>query len=383
MDLYFSQQKANDKECLVIDNALVNHLNNKITDNSSNNPKIKANDRVFLGNIKEQKFMRSLLLPVFHELQKEIGWISEGALNYLGEKLNIPPAEAYGVVTFYSLLATERRSKVVVHVCTDIACIKFSEKTCDYLNKKLGNFETIEPDNPVAWMPSPCLGICEKAPAVYMQVTGADDVVMAPANLVELKDIIMRLNDGKRALHSINKVGYSKPQLQLEYEEDSSQLLKRIGKANPKEISDYCSYGGYKALKKAIDLGPEKVLKELHLSNLVGRGGAAFPTAIKWEAVHKSEILPHYVVCNADESEPGTFKDRILMEHDPFAVIESMTIAGITTGSRTGYIYIRGEYPQATRAIENALIKAKSFGYLGSNILNSGCLLYTSPSPRD
>ena len=85
-------------------------------------------------------------------------------------------------------------------------------------------------------------------------------------------------------------------------------------------------------------MGPEKVLKELHLSNLVGRGGAAFPTAIKWEAVHKSEILPHYVVCNADESEPGTFKDRILMEHDPFAVIESMTIAGITTGSRTGYI---------------------------------------------
>ena len=105
---------------------------------------------------------------------------------------------------------------------------------------------------------------------------------------------------------------------------------------------------GTRPLRRAIELGPEGVIAELKDSKLQGRGGAAFPAGVKWEAVAKQPVQPHYFICNADESEPGTFKDRVLMEHDPFAVLESLTIAGYATGSEKGFIYIRGEYPNAT-----------------------------------
>ena len=113
---------------------------------------------------------------------------------------------------------------------------------------------------------------------------------------------------------------------------------------DPESLDDYRAHGGYEALRRAVELGPEGVIREVTDSKLVGRGGAAFPTGRKWDAVAKAPVRPHYLVCNADESEPGTFKDRVLMESDPFAVLESMTIAGYATGCERGYIYVRGEY---------------------------------------
>ena len=119
---------------------------------------------------------------------------------------------------------------------------------------------------------------------------------------------------------------------------------------NPKSIDDHINHGGYDALKKAIDVGFEHVIKDVIDSKLVGRGGAAFPAGIKWESVFRSSANGQrsYLVCNADESEPGTFKDRLIMEGDPFLLIESMTIAALATGCKQGYIYIRAEYPKAT-----------------------------------
>ncbi|MGB6597563.1 MAG: NADH-ubiquinone oxidoreductase-F iron-sulfur binding region domain-containing protein, partial [Candidatus Acidiferrum sp.] len=132
-------------------------------------------------------------------------------------------------------------------------------------------------------------------------------------------------------------------------------------------------------LRKAIQLGPEGTLRELATSKLLGRGGAAFPTAKKWEALSQQRHLlkqdprrAHYVICNADESEPGTFKDRILMEGDPFAVIEGMTIDGFVTGAKQGYIYLRGEYPLAAERMQQAIDSANDNGLLGDNILGSG-----------
>jgi len=132
-------------------------------------------------------------------------------------------------------------------------------------------------------------------------------------------------------------------------------------------------------LQKAIELGPEGVIREVAASRLLGRGGAAFPTAKKWEAVHLQRQLlkenpnrRHYVICNADESEPGTFKDRVLMEGDPFSIVEGMTIAALATGAQTGYIYLRGEYPLAAERIAHALDTAAKNGLLGKNILGKG-----------
>ena len=134
-----------------------------------------------------------------------------------------------------------------------------------------------------------------------------------------------------------------------------------------------------RGLRKALELGPEGTLRELSASKLLGRGGAAFPTAKKWEALFLQRHLlqqepgrAHYVICNADESEPGTFKDRILMEGDPFAVLEGITIGGFVTGARQGYIYLRGEYPLAAERMQQAIQSAKENGFLGDNILGSG-----------
>ncbi len=129
-----------------------------------------------------------------------------------------------------------------------------------------------------------------------------------------------------------------------------------------RSLDDYRAHGGYAALRRAFELGPEGVIREVIDSKLLGRGGAAFPTGRKWDAVARQPARPHYLVCNADESEPGTFKDRVLMEGDPFALIEAMTIAGYATGCEHGFVYLRGEYPQAHAILEAAIAEARRPG---------------------
>jgi NADH-quinone oxidoreductase subunit F len=150
------------------------------------------------------------------------------------------------------------------------------------------------------------------------------------------------------------------------------RLLKRIGVVDPESFDDYHAHGGYGALRRAVELGVEGTIREVSDAKLMGRGGAAFPTGLKWKAVAEQPEHPHYFVCNADESEPGTFKDRVVMEHDPFALIEALTIAGYATGSERGYIYIRGEYPLATRRLRHAIEEARHRGYLGGDVMGEG-----------
>jgi NADH-quinone oxidoreductase subunit F len=141
---------------------------------------------------------------------------------------------------------------------------------------------------------------------------------------------------------------------------------------DPNSIDDYRAKGGYQALRRALLIGASEVIRDVTDSELMGRGGAAFPTGIKWKAVSQAPALPHYVICNADESEPGTFKDRIILEGDPFSVIESLTIAGFACGAHAGYIYVRGEYPEATRRLQNATEQARRRGFLGDDIMERG-----------
>jgi NADH-quinone oxidoreductase subunit F len=149
---------------------------------------------------------------------------------------------------------------------------------------------------------------------------------------------------------------------------DSLTLLRRVGQVDPGSIDGYIAHGGFAALHRTKELGPEGVIREVTEAKLLGRGGAAFPTGRKWDSVSKAAPLPHYLVCNADESEPGTFKDRVLMESDPFAVVEGMAIAAFATGCDSGYLYVRGEYPLARRRIENAIQQAKARGLLDLEI---------------
>ena len=144
--------------------------------------------------------------------------------------------------------------------------------------------------------------------------------------------------------------------------------MRRVGVVDPGSIDSYREHGGFKALERAREIGAEHVIREVTASALLGRGGAAFPTGRKWESVAKAQARPHYLVCNADESEPGTFKDRVVMEGDPFAVVEAMAIAAMATGCEKGYIYIRDEYPVARKRIASAIAQTRDAGLLDIDI---------------
>jgi len=149
-------------------------------------------------------------------------------------------------------------------------------------------------------------------------------------------------------------------------------LLRRVGRVDPSSLDDYRAHDGYRALARAIEIGPEAVVAEVTASGLVGRGGAAFPTGRKWQAVAGQPATPHHLVCNADESEPGTFKDRVVLEGDPFSLIEAMTIAAYATGCAHGWIYLRGEYPRALASLERAIAACRGAGLLGEDVLGAG-----------
>ncbi|MHC1560890.1 NAD(P)H-dependent oxidoreductase subunit E [Actinomycetospora sp. C-140] len=321
---------------------------------------------------------RHLLLPVLHAVHDAAGWISEGALNHVARTLSVPPAEIYGVATFYAMFAVEPRAPRVVHVCDDVACGPYGgEEIATVLTDALGPEGAEGSGTDACWVRSPCLGLCERAPAVMHQRAGEPDLSQAPATpddvLAAARTDDPGTADEADAVFDDTRV--SAPQAGpggTLPEGGPLRLLRRVGVVDPTSLDDYRAHGGYAALRRAVDLGPTRVITELEDSSLTGRGGAAFPTGVKWKGVAGAPERPHYLVCNADESEPGTFKDRVLMESDPFGLVEAMTIAGYVTGARTGYLYIRGEYPLATRRLLGAIEAARARGFLGDDVMGEG-----------
>ncbi len=150
-------------------------------------------------------------------------------------------------------------------------------------------------------------------------------------------------------------------------------LTRNVNRPNPAHIDSYLVNEGYVALPRVLnEMAPEEVVDEIRFSRLRGRGGAGFPAGMKWDFASRDSRTPKYIICNADEGEPGTFKDRVLIENDPHAILEGMAIAGYAVGAEKGFIYIRGEYPAGARILEKAVREAESRAFLGRNILNSG-----------
>jgi len=320
---------------------------------------------------RDTRALRDRLLPALQALQARVGWISEGGLGYVCDRLNVPPAEGWGVATFYALLATSPRPRRVVHVCDDIACkcagadavIAALESAAGPALHHAPHGSHVTVAGRGAWMRSPCLGMCDQAPAALVTDAGEHprERLLGQVTADRLTDLLSGADPDRPAA----RPSVHQPSAQV-------QLLRRIGKVDPTSLDEYRATGGYRALERAIDMGPEGVIAEVTASKLVGRGGAAFPTGRKWEAVRAQPVRPHYLVCNADESEPGTFKDRVLMEGDPFALVEAMTIAGFATGCEQGYLYIRGEYPLAFEHMQHAIEQARRRRLLGGNILERG-----------
>jgi NADH-quinone oxidoreductase subunit F len=291
-------------------------------------------------------------------LQGAVGWISEGGLNYVCERLTVPPAEAYGVATFYAMFSVQERPKTVVHVCDDLACRGQGGRELLEACRREVNAEE------AAVISSPCLGQCERAPAVLVQRAGdRDDMVLTDASATP-EGVMRAIGDeqtGVAATDAAQQPAYT-----------GDRLLARVSDLAATSLEGYRSLGGYTALPRALELGSDEVIRLVTDAKLLGRGGAAFPTGVKWRGVADQPVTPKFVICNADESEPGTFKDRVVMERDPFAVIEALTIAGFATGADQGYLYIRGEYPLATQRLTDAITQARDAGLLGSGAFGPG-----------
>jgi len=308
-------------------------------------------DHVAYGGLRSATQRRHLLLPALNAVQGEVGWVSHGAINYIAKRIPVSPAEAYGVAQFYDLIATEPRPPRVANVCDDIGCKAAGvDPMIAELRDRLGRAG--EFGSAAAWVRSPCLGQCEKGSAAYVQIAGEADIMIAPATAGQIIDAL----SAQKPTESI----VATPAL------PETRLLARTTLT----LSHHESQGGMVALRSALSGQPEDVVDEIVASGLRGRGGAAFPAGVKWRAVAGADG-PKYVVCNADESEPGTFKDRVLMEADPFRLIEALTIAGFAVGASRGFIYIRGEYPIALRRLKDALAEMRSAGYLGATIAGS------------
>src|SRR5687767_10563780 len=288
---------------------------------------------------------RSGLLPALHAAQKIYGWISEPVASEIARSLKIPLADVHGVIEFYSLFYNEPVGKRIIRVCTDQAC---ALKGADGVLHHLCSHHGLEPgqtktDLSLTIESSPCLGLCEQAPAALVDDEAETEI--------DLEKGTYHLGRPKSIVGGSIRL-----------------LTGNCGKGT----TSLAAYGNYPALTRALRMSPEEIVNEIKSSGLVGRGGAAFPTGIKWEGAAKAPGTEKYVICNADESEPGTFKDRILLIDDPHRTIEGMLIAAYAIGAHKGYLYIRAEYPYIFPILENALYEAREVNLLGENILGSG-----------
>ncbi len=288
---------------------------------------------------------RSGLLPALQTVQRQFGWLSEWDAATIAHSLHVPLADVHGVIEFYSLLSNHPVGKKIIRICTDQAC---ALKGSDQLLRKICGQHELEvgqtsADGSLTIESSPCLGLCEHAPATLIDDQPAIDFDI---NTIDLdRGLPESIVNGSLRLITSN----------------CGQGTTTLDK-----------YGEYSAFLKSLLMRPDDVVNEIKASGLVGRGGAAFPTGVKWEGAAYAKDWPKYVVCNADESEPGTFKDRILLLDDPHQIIEGMLITAYAIGASRGYIYLRGEYPYLQPVLEQALVDARMAGYLGEDISKTG-----------
>jgi NADH-quinone oxidoreductase subunit F len=291
---------------------------------------------------------REALLPVLWDIQTIFGYISAEAVQQISYVLRVPEADIYGVVEFYTLFYLHSTGNRIIRVCTDPSCSlagadQLADDVCVGLTE-------IRPDEECTVERSTCLGLCEHAPAALITEANGGEKAIAPATANHLIH-----GEGGNDYPIIAE---GKPAILLKNTGDDAEFLEQ--------------YGDYQGLRRAIfTLSPDKVIEMVQESGLLGRGGAEFPTNLKWRFTQQAEQSPKYVVCNADESEPGTFKDRVLMECRPHQLIEGMAIAAYAIGAETAYLFIRGEYPRAQEGMKQAIQEARDAGMIGENIMGS------------
>jgi len=303
---------------------------------------------------------RSAVLPLLHVAQERDGWITPEALAEVADLVGIPPVEVRDTASFYTMFKLEPVGWRVLSVCTNLPCmLRGAYEVLRQCERRLGTKAGVPNTDSVFVEEAECLAACHRATAVQVDYRFFNDVTAE-----NLGQVLTRTKSGDLSvLESYGAVAAAEPAV----------LLKHYGVPNIASLSVYRSRGGYDGLTKAVkELTPAQVTEIVTKSGLRGRGGAGFPAGRKWSFIPKDGKQPVYLVANADEGDTGCFKDRLLCERLPHAVIEGCIIAAYAVGAHIGYIYLRGEFRDAAEVMERALDDCRAAGLLGENILGSG-----------
>jgi [NiFe] hydrogenase diaphorase moiety large subunit len=301
-------------------------------------------------------YQRQSLLPILQAIKTKHHHISDFALQEVARLLSIHPVEVYGVVSFYSFLSTSQQGNFVIRLCRTISCeLAGKDVIARQLQNELGiKFGETTADGRFSLFWANCLGMCDQGPALLI-----NDYVFTKVTADQVFDILeaCRRSFGVFALQGRNTL-------------NSEAAVQSNVKTGVSVESGVLSNNDLnQGLKASIQGTPENVIQIIKESGLKGRGGAGFPTHIKWELAAKSKSEQKYVVCNADEGEPGTFKDRMLISDYPDLVLEGMTIAGYALGAKSGIVYLRGEYSYLLKSLQKAVDARRAQHLLGADIL--------------
>jgi NADH:ubiquinone oxidoreductase subunit F (NADH-binding)/NADH:ubiquinone oxidoreductase subunit E len=293
------------------------------------------------------------ILEILVELQEKKGWLSREAVTDVARVLDIPPEHAYGVASFYSMLTLAPSQEEIIRVCDGPVCWLHGYP---FIRRELEQQALSHPN----WVieRSSCLGLCDRAPAALV-----NNHQTGPLTPELAKDVFTGWM-GQMPDYSQERPG------------ELRVMMSKAGQVDPDSIRSYLDHGGYAGLQAALASNPLQVIEEVEASGLQGRGGAGFPVGRKWRFVAQEPVSPKYVICNADESEPLIFKDRVLIDTNPHQILEGMAIAGYATGAEEAYIYIRGEYEYQAQRLERAIQQAEENGWLGKLIQDSSFSFY-------
>ena len=325
---------------------------------------------------------RSASLPLLHLWQEHFGFISDEAISWIAQKLELAPINILELVTFYPMFRRHLAGKRHIRVCRTLSCsmagsYELKEKIAQAAGIDLkkwqeeqhhsgqghGNPVAVSPDGQCSIEFVECLASCGSAPVAMV-----DDLLKENIKLEEAAQLL-----------KLERSDATLPKVQAPHPREKRLVFKNIDREGwTNDMECFLREGGYEDLKKALGMSRADIVNEVKASELRGRGGAGFPCGVKWGFIRPDEKKPVYLICNADESEPGTFKDRYIIHQDPHQLVEGMIISCYAVGAKLAYLYIRGEFPEGAQILEKALAEARSRNFLGKNILGSGfdCEIY-------
>jgi len=301
---------------------------------------------------------RTRMMDIVRDVQSRFGGVSGAAMDAIAREVSTHRVEVESVVSFYAFFSERTKGKIVIRVCNDVIDqMNGMDRVARAFSEELGiGFGETTADGKFTLEYTPCIGMSDQAPAALV-----NDVVVTNLTSDRARAIVRRLRENADPDRLVEKLGDGNNAHHLVH----AMVMNNIGTRGPVIFAPFPSG---EALRKAVAMTPTEVIRDMKTARLRGRGGAGFPTGMKWEFCRAAPGKKRYVICNADEGEPGTFKDRVILTECPDLLFEGMTIAGYAIGSDTGILYLRGEYAYLRALLEHVLAERRKNGLLGQNV---------------